>query len=104
MDSTEKPKTGTAGWFDLTIPNGDAVRDFYQGVIGWTSEPTDMDGYDDYSTIAPGTGECVAGVCHARGCNADLPPQWLYRGGRGRQHHKVQGNRRRAYRRAEIDG
>ena len=27
--------------------------------------------------VAPGTGEDVAGVCHARGSNANLPAQWL---------------------------
>jgi predicted enzyme related to lactoylglutathione lyase len=27
--------------------------------------------------IAPASGMTVAGVCHARGSNADLPPQWL---------------------------
>ena len=26
---------------------------------------------------APDTGEPVAGVCHARGANANLPPQWI---------------------------
>ena len=29
------------------------------------------------STVRPGSGECVAGICHARGSNAELPPQWL---------------------------
>jgi predicted enzyme related to lactoylglutathione lyase len=27
--------------------------------------------------MTPGNGTCVAGVCHARGTNADLPAQWL---------------------------
>ena len=27
--------------------------------------------------VEPETGEAMAGVCHARGSNADLPPQWL---------------------------
>jgi predicted enzyme related to lactoylglutathione lyase len=26
---------------------------------------------------APGSGKPMAGVCHARGVNADLPPRWL---------------------------
>ena len=26
---------------------------------------------------SPATGDVVAGICHARGFNADLPPQWL---------------------------
>lgn len=36
-----------------------------------------MGEYDDYEMRLPDDGECVAGVCHARGENADLPPQWL---------------------------
>ena len=27
--------------------------------------------------ISPATGEAVAGICHARGGNADLPPVWM---------------------------
>jgi hypothetical protein len=36
-----------------------------------------MDGYSDFNMIAPGSGEPIAGVCHARGPNKDIPPQWL---------------------------
>jgi len=33
--------------------------------------------YEDFNTNVPATGKPAAGVCHARGANADLPPQWL---------------------------
>lgn len=36
-----------------------------------------MGGYDDHCMNSPGDGETVAGICHARGPNADLPPAWL---------------------------
>jgi hypothetical protein len=36
-----------------------------------------MDGYDDFNMLPAGGGDPIAGVCHARGPNADLPPQWL---------------------------
>jgi predicted enzyme related to lactoylglutathione lyase len=36
-----------------------------------------MGNYADYFMKSPVTGDTVAGVCHARGENADLPPQWL---------------------------
>src|SRR5438128_803527 len=36
-----------------------------------------MGGYSDFTMSPPGGGAIVAGVCHARGHNADLPPQWL---------------------------
>lgn len=73
----EAPQIGTIAWRDLTVPDAGAVRDFYIKVVGWTFEPADMDGYSDFSMIPPGGEEPVAGVCHARGSNADLPPQWL---------------------------
>ena len=36
-----------------------------------------MGEYSDYSMNEPVSGRSVAGVCHARGENADLPAQWL---------------------------
>lgn len=62
---------------DLTIPNADAVRDFYAAVAGWKAEPVDMEGYHDYCMFPPGGDVPAAGICHARGPNANLPPQWL---------------------------
>lgn len=68
---------GTQIGFDLTVPDARAIKDFYSAVVGWTSEPFAMEGYDDYFMKSPATGSIVAGICHARGGNADLPPQWL---------------------------
>ena len=76
MAEAPKPIPGTVGWMDLTVPNADEVRDFYAAVAGWQHSPIEMGGYSDYSMLAA-DGECVAGVCHARGINADIPPQWL---------------------------
>ena len=39
--------------------------------------PLDMGDYDDYVMLTPEGQAGVAGVCHARGVNANLPPQWL---------------------------
>lgn len=36
-----------------------------------------MGGYNDFAMLAPESGEPVAGVCHRRGVNADIPSQWL---------------------------
>ena len=41
------------------------------------SEPVSMGDYSDFSMVPPGSEEPVAGICHARGVNADLPPVWL---------------------------
>ena len=63
--------------FDLTVPAAETVCDFYSSVIGWIPEAADMGGYSDYFMKSGDTGQIVAGVCHARGENADLPAQWL---------------------------
>ena len=74
--STQKLKPGSVGWMDLTVPNATKVSAFYAAVTGWKIVPFDMGGYNDYGMDAP-KGKTVAGICHARGANADLPPQWL---------------------------
>jgi predicted enzyme related to lactoylglutathione lyase len=77
MSDTAKQPAGTLVGFDLTVPAAENVRDFYSSVIGWIPEAADMGGYSDYFMKSGDTGQIVAGVCHARGDNADLPPQWL---------------------------
>jgi predicted enzyme related to lactoylglutathione lyase len=77
MSSTSGvPVPGSIVWRDLTVANAPLLRDFYQDVVGWQPEPVPMGGYDDYSMLSS-DGECVAGVCHALGVNADMPAQWL---------------------------
>ena len=77
MSGTVEIKVGTICWADLTVGDAERVRDFYQALVGWTHAPVDMGGYADYAMHAPGQESPVAGICHARGVNADLPPQWL---------------------------
>lgn len=68
-------------WHDLTVDNATEVRDFYSQVVGWKHSPIDMKGYDDYVMLVDGTepGDMsgATGICHARGSNADMPPQWM---------------------------
>jgi len=71
------PRPATIGWHDLTVDRADEVSAFYADVLGLAREPVDMGGYADFNLTEPGAGSPVAGVCHARGINADLPPQWL---------------------------
>lgn len=71
------PETGSIAWVDLTVPNADDVRDFYAAVVGWEVEEIAMGDYSDYAMRPPGGGPPVSGICHARGVNANLPPQWL---------------------------
>jgi predicted enzyme related to lactoylglutathione lyase len=69
------PRPGTITWQDLTVPDAEALRDFYASVVGWKAQPVRMGDYADFNMTADG--QSVAGVCHARGLNADLPAQWL---------------------------
>ena len=70
-------RPGRIGWQDLTVDNAEQVRDFYSSVVGWQTQPLDMGGYDDYVMLSPDGQAGIAGVCHARGVNANIPPQWL---------------------------
>jgi len=77
MSTSEKPEVGTITWTDLTVPNAEAVRDFYGEVVGWKFAPVEMGGYSDYNMNTPVSGKTAAGICHTRGVNAALPAQWL---------------------------
>ena len=75
--SNSKAPIGSIGWFDLTVANADECRDFYEAVVGWKAAELSMGDYSDYVMSTPAEESPVAGVCHARGGNAGLPPQWL---------------------------
>ena len=71
---------GRIAWLDLTVADAGATRDFYGQVVGWSVQEVEMeDGgerYADYSMLGE-DGSPAAGVCHARGVNAGLPPVWM---------------------------
>jgi uncharacterized protein len=70
-------KIGAIEWCDLTVKDAERVKDFYCNVIGWESGAVSMGEYDDFNINLAGTENTVAGVCHARGSNSNLPSQWL---------------------------
>ena len=72
-----KKKTGKIMWHDLTVENAVQISDFYQQVTGWEKEGLSMGEYEDFLIKSPGDAEVVAGICHARGVNKDIPAQWL---------------------------
>ncbi|MDF1799135.1 MAG: VOC family protein [Planctomycetota bacterium] len=89
---SERPKQviGEVVWRDLTVDDASGVRDFYAEVVGWKTMDMEMpapeDGpgagevYSDYvmqSVDPDGEVDAVGGVCHARGGNRGIPPQWL---------------------------
>lgn len=77
MSETKKHPIGSIGWIDLTVPDAAQLRDFYAIVTGWLPSGVDMGGYSDFNMNSPETGEPMAGICHAREANAELPSQWL---------------------------
>ncbi len=68
---------GKIGWFDLTVEDAPAIRDFYAKVVGWKPEDVDMGEYSDYNMTMPESGDPAAGICHARGENAEMPSKWM---------------------------
>lgn len=73
--SAPTPLPGKIVWQDLTLPNAEEIQKFYSAVIGWKARAEEScDG--DFNMLTP-DGNPAAGICYARGVNANLPPQWL---------------------------
>lgn len=68
---------GEIVWVDLTLPNAEKVREFYLSVTGWEASAFKVADYHDYVITTPEKKQTVAGLCHAKGDNAGLPPHWL---------------------------
>lgn len=77
MSATREPKVGEIVWRDLTVPNARDIQSFYSEVVGWVATPHEMGDYIDYDIRLPESNEVAAGICHAIGENANVPPQWL---------------------------
>ncbi len=77
MSADNTKKIGAIEWRDLTIEHAEQAKDFYAEVVGWEAEPVSLGDYNDFNMNLPGSGETIAGVCHARGSNANMPPQWM---------------------------
>jgi predicted enzyme related to lactoylglutathione lyase len=77
MTDERSPKPGFIGWVDLTVPEAERLRDFYASVVGWRPQGVDMGEYEDWNMLLPNEDRPTAGICHARGINAALPPVWM---------------------------
>lgn len=77
MSTADPKQNGKIVWRDLTVSDASQVASFYKAVVGWSSRDHDMGEYADYEMLASEDGECVAGICHARGSNEGMPAQWL---------------------------
>lgn len=73
-------KNGQFYWTDLTVDDPGVLKDFYKEVFGWQEIPVAMaDGaepYTDYG-MAIDTQTHGGGICHNRGSNKGIPPQWI---------------------------
>lgn len=74
---SDAAELGKIGWIDITVEDAEGLRDFYAAVAGWAPSEVDMGDYSDYCMLKPGGEEPAAGICHARGDNAQIPSQWL---------------------------
>ncbi len=72
---SNQPPVGSIGWNDLTVSDATGVNEFYKKVVGWEDEAVAVDDYHDF--VIKSGGEAMAGICHARGANKDMPAQWL---------------------------
>lgn len=70
-------RIGQIAWVDLTVPDAENARSFYEEVVGWKTSGQPVDDYEDYNLHLPETDETIAGICHQRGPNANLPAQWM---------------------------
>lgn len=80
---------GDMAWMDLSAPNAEQVKNFYQKLLGWKCEEVSMscgeEKYVDFTMSSiqnetkdtPSSGNFVTGVCHAKGANKDMPAVWL---------------------------
>lgn len=73
-------KNGQFYWTDLTVDDPDSLKEFYRDLFGWQEIPVAMnDGagpYTDYC-MAIDTHTTGGGICHNRGSNQGIPPQWI---------------------------
>lgn len=74
---THNYKHGEIVWRDLTVPNTEAVKNFYENVVGWKTSLHEMGDYSDYNVHVKASDEVISGIIHKRGVNDDLPPVWL---------------------------
>jgi len=49
LEMADEIPFGQIAWNDLTVPDAEPVREFYESVVGWGASPVTMDGYSDYS-------------------------------------------------------
>lgn len=78
--SEKKPKVGQFYWTDLTVDKPQERKEFYKQIFGWQEIEVPMkDGEDSYVDYGMAVDSITAagGICHHRGKNIGIPPQWI---------------------------
>jgi len=63
-------------WCDLTVKDAEKIKEFYEEVVGWGSSEVAVDDYIDFNMVSE-EGGIIAGICHKKGSNRNIPPQWI---------------------------
>ena len=75
-----KPNVGQFYWTDITVDNPSELKEFYKQVLGWKEMEVPMkdgdESYVDYGMASDPTTP-AGGICHNRGKNKGIPPQWI---------------------------
>ena len=77
VEEADNSSIGRIEWVDLSVGDAARSKDFYCKVIGWKPTDVEMGTYSDFNLNLPDSGQTMAGICHSRGMNANLPAQWL---------------------------
>src|SRR5690606_15439699 len=76
----KKTPIGSIVSTDITVDAPKQLIEFYKEVIGWEEEGLlmkDESGtYTDY-VMKDDQGNWIGGICHHRGVNKGIPPQWI---------------------------
>jgi predicted enzyme related to lactoylglutathione lyase len=75
VGTTVAGENGTACWADLSSPDADRAKAFYEGLFGWKIAPA-PNFPPDYSIIQNG-GQMIGGVAPAAFRNPKTPPHWM---------------------------
>lgn len=73
-------RVGRISWVDLTVADTAAACAFYRQVFGWSVRIVEMEDAAERCTdyeMPADDGNPAAGIRHARGANAELPPVWM---------------------------
>jgi hypothetical protein len=73
--TTVEHESGTFCWADLSTPDPDRAKAFYEALFGWKIGPDEK--YPPDYSIVKSSGEAIAGVAPAAYRKPETPPHWM---------------------------